>query len=78
MELPQALDRFLAENVNGVSVDAQAVLAHVIRPPNLHSASSDCGIERGTVLFKPPWPPPGLDRYHLEQIPLDFRHSLRA
>jgi hypothetical protein len=75
MELPQALDRFLAENVNGVSVDAQAVLAHVIRPPNYYSASSDRGIERGTVLFKPPWPPPGLDPYYLDvatfQVALD-------
>jgi hypothetical protein len=44
MELLQALDRFLAENVKDVSVDAQAVLAHVIRPPSYAGASSDRGV----------------------------------
>ena len=39
MELLPALDRFLAENVKGVSVDAKAVLAHVIRPPNYNGVA---------------------------------------
>ena len=62
MELLQALDRFLAENVKGVSVDAQAVLAHVIRPPSYYHASSDRGPEASTVLFKPVLPPPAAFR----------------
>ena len=59
MELLQALDRFLAENVKGVSVDAQAVLAHVIRPPSYDGVSSDRGTEASRVPFKPV-PPPAL------------------
>jgi len=74
MELLQALDLFLAENVKGVSVDAQAVLAHVMRPPSYYSASSDRGAEGSTVLFKP-GPPPGLEPYYLDfvtfQVALD-------
>ena len=41
MEPQPGLDQFLAENVKGVSVDAQAVLAHVIRPPNFDDVSPD-------------------------------------
>ena len=52
MELRRALDRFLAENVKGVSIDPQAVLAHVIRPPSNHGAVSDRGTEGSTVQFK--------------------------
>jgi CubicO group peptidase (beta-lactamase class C family) len=65
MELLPALDLFLAENVKGVSVDAQAVLAHVIRPPSYYTASSNRGTEGSTVRFKP-GPPPGLEPYYLD------------
>jgi hypothetical protein len=66
MELVQAPDQFLAENVKGVSVDAQAVLAHVIRPPSYDGvASSDRQIEGSAVPFKP-GPPPGLTPYVLD------------
>jgi Beta-lactamase len=74
MELLQALDRFLAENVKDVSVDAQAVLAHVIRPPSYAGASSDRGTEGSRVPFKP-MPPPGGLPYYLDvgafQVALD-------
>ena len=63
MDLLPALNRFLAENVKGVSVDAQAVLAHVIRPLSFYSASSDRGPQASTVLFQPVLPPPGLPYY---------------
>jgi hypothetical protein len=63
MELLQALDRFLAENVKGVSVDAKAVLAHVIRPPSYDGASSDRRTEESKVLFSPVPPPGGLPYY---------------
>jgi CubicO group peptidase (beta-lactamase class C family) len=63
MDLLPALDRFLAENVKGVPVDAEAVLAHVIRPPSFSSASSDRGPQASTVPFKPVLPPPGLPYY---------------
>jgi Beta-lactamase len=63
MELLQALDRFLAENVKGGSVDAQAVLAHVIRPPS-GVASSDRRTEGSAVPFRP-GPPPGVNPYVL-------------
>ena len=56
MELLQALDRFLAENVKDVSVDAQAVLAHVIRPPSYEGVSSDRGTGGSKVLFEPVQP----------------------
>lgn len=65
MELLPALDQFLAENVKGVSVDAQAVLEHAIRPPSFYNASSDRGTRESTVLFKP-GPPPGLEPYYLD------------
>jgi hypothetical protein len=65
MELRRALDRFLAENVKGVSIDPQAVLAHVIRPPRNHGAVSDRGTEGSTVQFKL-GPPPGLEPYYLD------------
>jgi len=74
MELLRALDQFLAQNVKGVSVDAQAVLAHVNRPPSFYSAFSDRGTGESTVLFKP-GPPPGLEPYYLDvsafQVALD-------
>jgi hypothetical protein len=74
MELLRALDRFLAENVKGVSVDAQAVLAHVIRSPSHDGASSDRGTQGSTVLFEP-LPPPGGLPYYLDvgtfQVALD-------
>jgi CubicO group peptidase (beta-lactamase class C family) len=65
MELLRALDLFLAENVKGVSVDAQAVLAHVIRPPSYYTAFSNRGTEGSTMRFKP-GPPPGLEPYYLD------------
>src|SRR5271165_4506797 len=57
MEDLQALDRFLAENVKGVSVDAKAVLAHVIRPPHYDDVSSDGGTEQSNVPSEPVQPP---------------------
>ena len=65
MELLQALDQFLAENVKGVSVDPQAVLAHVIRPSSFYGASSERGTGESTVPFKP-GPPPGLEPLYLD------------
>ena len=65
MELRRALDRFLAEHVQGVSVDAQAVLTGVTRPTNFHGASSDRGTRPSTVRFKP-GPPPGLEPLYLD------------
>ena len=65
MEPLPALDQFLAENVKGVSVNAQAVLAHVIRPPNYDDVFSDGGPQANTVLLEPVQPPPGLP-YHLD------------
>jgi hypothetical protein len=49
--------------VKGVSVDAKAVLAHVIRPPSYDGASSDRRTEGSTMLFKPVPPPGGLPYY---------------
>ncbi len=57
MDLLPALNRFLAENVQGVSVDAQAVLAHVIRPRNYDDVSSDGGTEGSEVMCEPVQPP---------------------
>jgi CubicO group peptidase (beta-lactamase class C family) len=57
MEDLQALDRFLTENVKGVSVDAKAVLAHVIRPPHYDDVSSDGGTEQSNVPCEPVQPP---------------------
>ena len=75
MDLLPALNRFLAENVKGVSVNAQAVLAHVIRPPGFYRASADRGPQASTVLFKPVLPPPGGLPYYLDvgefQVALD-------
>jgi len=65
VELLQALDQFLAENVKGVSVDPQAVLAHVIRPSSFYGASSERGTGESTVPFKP-GPPPGLEPLYLD------------
>jgi CubicO group peptidase (beta-lactamase class C family) len=64
MDLLRALDQFLAENVKGVSVDAEAVLAHVIRPPSFYGASSVRATAESKVLFKPG--PPGLEPYYLD------------
>jgi hypothetical protein len=63
MEVLQALDRFLAENVKGVSVDAQAVLAHVIRPPNFDDVSPDGRPQANTVPLQPVQPPPSPPYY---------------
>jgi hypothetical protein len=74
MELQRSLDRFLDENVKGVSVDAQAVLAHAVQPAGHYSASSDRGTAASTVLFKL-GPPPGVEPYYLDvgtfQVALD-------
>jgi hypothetical protein len=68
MELLQTLDRFLVENVKGVSVDAKAVLAHVIRPPSYNGvASSDRRTEGSAVPFRP-GPPPGVNPYVLDVV----------
>ena len=53
MELIPALDRFLVENVKGVSIDAQAVLSHVNRLPKSDGVSSDGEGQRSTVLLQP-------------------------
>jgi len=50
MELMPALGQFLAENVKGVSLDAQTVLAHVIRPSNSDGVSSDGRSQASTAL----------------------------
>jgi hypothetical protein len=63
MEPQPGLDQFLAENVNGVSVDAQAVLAHVIRPPNFDDVSPDGGPRANTVPLQPVQPPPSPPYY---------------
>jgi hypothetical protein len=63
MEPQPGLDQFLAENVNGVSVDAQAVLAHVIRPPNFDDVSPDGGPQANTVPLQPVQPPPSPPYY---------------
>jgi hypothetical protein len=63
MDLPSALNRFLAEHVKGVSVDAQAILAHVIGPPSSYRGSSDHGPQASTVPSGPVLPPPGLPYY---------------
>ncbi len=66
MELLQALDRFLAENVKAVSIDAQAVLAHVIRPRNYDGVSFDGPQANKPVQLAPGLPvqpPPGLPYY---------------
>ena len=59
MDLAPELNRFLAKHVKGVSVDAQAILAHAIRPPSSYRASSDHGPQASTVRFRPVLPPPG-------------------
>ena len=61
MELLQALERFLAENVKGVSVDAHAILAHAIRQPSYDGVSSDRRIEEiGQPSYCDPVQPPGV------------------
>jgi CubicO group peptidase (beta-lactamase class C family) len=61
MELLQALERFLAENVKGVSVNAQAILAHAIRQPSYDGVSSDRRIEEiGQPSYCDPVQPPGV------------------
>ena len=75
MELLQALDRFLAENVKGVSVDARAVLAHVIRPPSYYGVPPRIAEPREARCCSSRWPPPGLNPYYLDvgafQVALD-------
>ena len=61
----QELDRFLAEHVKGVSLDANAVRSHVIRPAHLDNASSDRGSEGSTLRFVPR-PPIGIQPYYLD------------
>jgi hypothetical protein len=63
MERAAQLDRFLAENVKGISIDAQAVLAHVIRPPNFDDVSPE-GPQPNQPL--PPGLPPPEIPYHLD------------
>jgi hypothetical protein len=63
MEPQPGLDQFLAENVKGVSVDAQAVLAHVIRPPDFDDVSPDGGPQANTVPLQPVQPPPSPPYY---------------
>jgi hypothetical protein len=63
MELIPALDRFLVENVKGVSIDAQAVLSHVNRQPKYDGVSSDGEGQRSTELLQPVQPAPGLPYY---------------
>jgi len=68
MELLRALELFLAENVKGVSVDAQAILAHAIRQPSYDGVSSDRRIEEiqqpsQQPSYCDPVQPPGGSRY---------------
>lgn len=65
MELLRALDQFLAENVQGVSIDARAVMEHVTRPAGFHGASADRGTGDSNALFTP-GPPPGLEPLFLD------------
>ncbi len=51
------LNRYLAEQVKGVAIDAQMVRSYANRPASLTSAVSDRGSEGSRVLFEPPWPP---------------------
>jgi CubicO group peptidase (beta-lactamase class C family) len=50
------LNRYLAEQVKGVAIDAQMVRSHAIQPASLTSAVSDHGSEGSRVLFEPTWP----------------------
>ncbi len=63
MDLQLELNRFLATHVKGVSVDAQAIMTHVIEPPSSYRASSDSGPQASTEPFRPVPPPPGLPYY---------------
>lgn len=51
------LNRYLAEHVKGVAIDAQMVRSHAIQPASLTNAVSDRGSEGSRVLFEPTWPP---------------------
>jgi hypothetical protein len=59
----EELERFLAENVKGVAVDAQTIRSRAIRPPHREPAFSDHGSEGSTVLFEPTVPIVGLPYY---------------
>lgn len=65
MELITALEQFLAENVKGVSIAAQTVLAYASRPPNSDGASADGRSQPSAALppsvQTPPDPPWVLD-----------------
>ena len=63
MELMPALDQFLAENVKGVSLDAQTILAHVIRPSNSDGVSSDGRSQASTAPVEPVQLLPALPYY---------------
>jgi Beta-lactamase len=57
MEPPdRELNRYLAEHVKGVAIDAQMVRSHAIQPAPLTSAVSDHGSEGSRVLFEPKGP----------------------
>jgi hypothetical protein len=66
MELLQALERFLAENVKGVSVDAQAILAHAIRQPSYDGVSDRRIEEIRQPSYCDPVQPPGPNPYSLD------------
>jgi hypothetical protein len=59
----EELERFLAENVKGVAVDAQTIRSRAIRPPHREPAFSDHGSEDSRVLFEPTVPIVGLPYY---------------
>lgn len=65
MELLQALNQFLAENVKGVSVDAQAVMGHVIRPASFAAASTERATSAETACVIPQ-PPPDVEPLFLD------------
>jgi hypothetical protein len=54
------LNRYLAEHVKGVAIDAQMVRSYASRPASVTSAVSDHGSEGSRVLFEPRPPIPEL------------------
>src|SRR5271156_1395258 len=50
------LNRYLAEQVKGVTIDAEMVRSYANRPASLTSAVSDHASEGSRVLFEPVWP----------------------
>jgi hypothetical protein len=65
MEVTQALNRFLAENVRGVSIDAKTVLGHVARTPP-HSAAPQRATGQRKAPLLSPQPPPGPEPLYLD------------